>query len=99
VTEFRSVTCRQCGATNTVAVSCSVCGRAFVVTGAHLAGTLRSGRESPVPNVPEGLEISMCDYHVARRTAGVDPAAAVSSGLRQRMCPSCQTEILSDLGR
>jgi hypothetical protein len=87
-------TCRHCGTKNLVA-QCSQDARAFVLTAAHLEGRLREFDDGPVQQLPPGFEAPLCDF-CAFRAAGLGPIETTNAGLRQKTCPVCHTEFLSD---
>lgn len=89
-----SRTCRHCGTENLVA-HCTQDARAFVLTTAHLEGRLRAFDDGPVQHLPFGVEARLCDF-CAAKAAGLGPMETTSAGLRQKTCPACHTEFLSD---
>jgi hypothetical protein len=89
-----SRTCRHCDTANLVA-ECRQDARSFVLTTGHLEGRLREFDDGPVEQLPEGFEVPLCDFCSAK-AAGLGPAETTSAGLRQKTCPACHTEFLSD---
>ena len=87
--------CGHCQTENTVA-ECPKCGRGYVITTAHLEGRLRDYDAGPVNHL-RAVIVSQCDFCLQKILG--DPAAAVPAGLRQRTCPACHTEFLSQHGR
>src|SRR6185436_7220946 len=85
--------CKHCGTMNTVAI-CH-CGKPYVITSGHLKGQIRSFEDAAVTNVPADLRLKECDF-CASKTEGRPLPERVASGLRQRSCPSCRTQFLSD---
>ena len=88
------ITCAHCHTDNTV-TQCLECGRNFAVTVAHLAGKLRDFDSAPITNLTTAAP-SRCDF-CSYQILG-DKLAALEAGLRQRTCPACHTEFLSDHG-
>lgn len=86
--------CGHCETDNTVA-GCPKCGRGYVITTAHVEGRLRDFDAGPVGDLKAVL-LSQCDFCIQKFLG--DAAAAVSAGLRQRTCPACRTEFLSQHG-
>jgi hypothetical protein len=86
--------CIHCAINNTVA-KCRECGRHFVVTDAQIRGDLRGFESKPVDGFLEN-EFDTCDFCFAK-SGGMNPAVVVQAGLRQRTCPNCHTDFLSDL--
>ena len=89
-----ALTCRHCGTENFVA-ECPNDGRSFVLTTAHLEGRLREFEDRPVEEFPPGAETPLCDF-CAGKAAGLGLAELVNAGLRQKTCPACHTEFISD---
>jgi hypothetical protein len=87
-------TCRHCGASNLVA-ECERDGRRFVLTTAHLEGRAREVEDGPLEQLPPGFKAPLCDF-CAAKAAGQAPSQTTSAALRQRTCPACHTEFLSD---
>jgi hypothetical protein len=88
-------TCRHCGTENVVA-ECSQDARPFVLTTAHLEGRLRAFDDGPVQQLPQEFqEAPRCDFCSAK-AAGLGPMETIEAGLRQKTCPACHTEFLSD---
>jgi len=87
--------CGHCNTDNTVA-ECPRCGRSYVITTAHIEGRLRDYDAGPVSQEKTVL-LSTCDFCMHQIVG--DASAAVSAGLRQRTCPACHTEFLSQHGR
>ena len=87
--------CGHCGTDNTVA-ECPKCRRSYVITTAHIEGRLRDYDAGPVSHL-KAVILSTCDFCMHRILG--DAPAAVSAGLRQRTCPACHTEFLSQHGR
>lgn len=78
------------------AARCTKCDRGFVVTTCHLAGQLRDETAKAVSDsIVEAPEI--CDF-CSFELAGRGPMERIPAGLRQRTCPSCRTEFLTDHG-
>ena len=96
-TEFgftMTLKCGNCGTENVVA-TCLKCGKAFVITEAHLKGQPRSFDSPAVGELPAGFAMpTECDFCAAQSRDNI--AGAVESGLRQRTCPKCHKEFLSD---
>ena len=67
-----------------------------MITTAHIEGRLRDYDAGPVSHLKAVL-ISTCDFCMHQILG--DASAAVSAGLRQRTCPACHTEFLSQHGR
>ena len=88
------ITCTHCHTDNTV-TQCLECGRNFAVTMAHLAGKLRDFDSGPIGNLTVAAP-SRCDF-CSYQLLG-DTLAALEAGLRQRTCPACHTEFLSEHG-
>ncbi|OGO51876.1 MAG: hypothetical protein A2148_05985 [Chloroflexi bacterium RBG_16_68_14] len=93
--ESQRVTCGHCGAIN--AVSVCPCGRAFVLTLAHVEGRPRAFYDLPIQRAPADLPPLDCDLCTARARQE-EPRRALTLGLRQRTCPSCHQEFLSEHG-
>ena len=89
-----SKVCHHCGATNLVA-TCRQDGRPFVLTTAHVAGRLRDFQDGSVAELPPGFDVPVCDFCFARATEQ-NPIRTTNAGLRQRTCPACHTEFLSE---
>ena len=88
-------TCQHCGTENLVA-ECSHDARPFVLTTAHLERRLRAFDDGPVQQLPQGFQgAPLCDFCSAK-AAGLGPMETTSAGLRQKTCPACHTEFLSD---
>ena len=87
--------CAHCNTDNTVA-ECPKCGRSYVITTAHIEGRLRDYDAGPVSHL-KAVILSTCDFCIHQILG--DASAAVSAGLRQRTCPACHTEFLSEHGR
>ena len=94
--EWQTLTCGHCGAIN--AVSVCQCGRSFVLTVAHLEGQLRGFDDRPIQRVPSNVDVLDCDF-CAAKARNEDPRRALNLGLRQRTCPVCHQEFLSEHGR
>ena len=67
-----------------------------MITTAHIEGRLRDFDAGPV-NREKHVVLSTCDFCMHQIVG--DASAAVSAGLRQRTCPACHTEFLSQHGR
>jgi hypothetical protein len=93
--ETRRLTCGHCGTPNLVA-TCS-CGRAFVLTLERIAGRARAFDDQPVQQLPASFTEAQCDYCSAK-ARGEDPRVALNAGLRQKTCPVCHQEFLSQHG-
>ena len=89
-----SRTCQHCGTENFVA-ECPQDGRSFVLTTAHLEGRLREFDDRSVQVLSRDVKTPLCDF-CASKAAGLGPSEVVLAGLRQKTCPACHTEFLSD---
>lgn len=59
--EAFALTCRHCGTENLVA-ECWQDARPFALSTGHLEGRLREFDDGPVQELPEGLEVPLCDF-------------------------------------
>ena len=84
--------CGHCGAANTVG-TCGVCGRHFVITRNRLENGERLFDDQPIASPPVDV-VQPCDFCRAQQL-NLGPMASVPAGLRQRTCPACKTEFLS----
>ena len=91
----KQLTCGNCGTLNSVAV-CSRDDKAFVITQSHLTTGKRELESGPVAELPADFVAGLCDFCLAVDAGG--GMQAVSAGMRQRTCPVCRTEFLSDHG-
>ena len=89
-----SKVCHHCGAKNLVA-TCRHDGRPFVLTAAHVAGRPREFEDGSVAELPPGFDVPLCDF-CAASASEQHPTRAVNAGLRQRTCPTCRTEVVSE---
>ena len=86
------VKCGHCGAANTVG-TCGVCRRHFVITRDRLTTGERSSDDQPVEPPPAEV-VQPCDFCRAQQLK-LGPMVSLPAGLRQRTCPACKTEFLS----
>jgi hypothetical protein len=73
---------------------CTECDRYFILTDSHLLGEVRNPDSNPISEFSENIIINKCDYCVTKDSG--DLTEAIRVGLRQRTCPECRTECLSN---
>ncbi len=92
---MKMLKCEQCGALNMVS-QCNRCERAFVVTKLRVSQGMRQAVDAPLPE-PSSLEVQPCDFCLSKDMKE-SVTTRVERGLRQRTCPTCETEFLSAHG-
>jgi hypothetical protein len=92
---YKTVKCGNCEAANTVG-TCGICRRHFVITRNRLTNGERLYNDQPIESPPSEI-VQPCDFCRAQELK-LGPTVSVTAGLRQRTCPSCKTEFLSQHG-
>lgn len=87
--------CPNCGTENFVG-QCRSCGRPFVLSEAHIEGRARQFGDAPLSETSEDLSLDLCDYCRLKEKGSL--LEATSAGRRQRTCPACHAECLSEAG-
>lgn len=95
MTALNILKCGNCNTENSVA-RCRKCGRGFVVTAEHLEGRLRDFDATPVVATNADAP-GFCDF-CTFESLGNGVIDKLNAGLRQKTCPSCHTEFLSEHG-
>ena len=92
---MKLIQCNNCNASNVVGI-CDRCKKTFIITEKRISKGMRAFEDISLSSLPVD-DVQPCDYCLSReRNESI--TSQMEKGLRQRTCPSCRTECLTDHG-